>query len=67
MLSDIADRADDLEEKAVEEAKLAAEKLLSEKKQDDVDYAESLAILDRELARLKSVRRTRRTPRLPLQ
>ena len=67
VLSDIADRADDLEEKAVEEAKLAAEKLLSEKKQDDVDYAESLAILDRELARLKSVRRTRRTPRLPLQ
>jgi F-type H+-transporting ATPase subunit epsilon len=58
VLSDIADRADDLEEAAVEQAKEKAEKLMTEK-HDDVSFAEATAILDRELARLKTVRRHR--------
>lgn len=68
VLSDIADRAENLEEAAIEEARKGAEKLLQEKKQDSEEYAEALAVLDRELARLKSVRRTRnRANRLPLR
>lgn len=67
VLSDIADRAEDLEEAAIEKAKAEAEKLLSEKQTETVEYTEALAILDRELARLKSVRRHRSgSRRLPL-
>ncbi len=59
ILSDIADRVDALDEKAVEEARLRAEKLLQDKRGDAEGFAEATAILDRELARLRSVRRRR--------
>lgn len=59
VLSDIADRADQLEESAVEQARANAEKLMSEKRQDAEAFAEATAILDRELARLRTVRRHR--------
>ncbi len=59
VLSDIADRADSLEEEAVEAAKAKAEKLMTEKSEDAMSFAEATALLDRELARLKTVRRYR--------
>lgn len=59
ILSDIADRADILEEEAIEQAKQKAEKLMNEKKKDAVSFADATAMLDRELARLKTVRRYR--------
>lgn len=59
VLADIADRADQLEETAIAEAKERAEKLMTEKRADVETFAEATAILDRELARLKTVRRHR--------
>ncbi len=59
VLSDIADRADVLEEKAVEEAQKKAEKLMSDKREDAAAFAEATAIFERELARLLTVRRKR--------
>ncbi len=59
VLSDIADRADDLEEAAVEKARAEAEALMEGKREDAVSFAEATAIFERELARLKTVRRHR--------
>lgn len=59
VLTDIADRAENLQEAAIEQAKAAAEKLKTERRSDSEGFAEATAILDRELARLKSVRRHR--------
>lgn len=64
VLADTADRAAELEEEAVRQAKERAEKLLQEKRADAEEFAEVAAILERELARLKVVRRHRgRGPR----
>ncbi len=53
-----ADDADALaDEEAILKAKESAEKLMEEKRTDAEAFAEATAILDRELARLKSVRR----------
>ena len=57
VLADTADRAELLEEAAVTQAKQAAEKLVSERRHDAEGFAEATAILDRELARLRTVRR----------
>ncbi len=58
ILSDIADRAESLEQTAIEEAKTRAEKALAEKDRADTEgFTEATAILDREIARLKSIRR----------
>ncbi len=59
VLSDIADRADLLEEAAVEKARDAAEKLMTEKREDAEGFAEATAIFEKELARFVSVRRYR--------
>lgn len=59
VLSDIADRVEELEEEAVEQAKKRAEQLLADKRADSEGFAEATAILDRELARVISVRRRR--------
>lgn len=57
VLTDTADRAEALQESAVETAKTAAEKLLSEKRLDSEGFAEATAIMERELARLQTIRR----------
>ena len=57
VLSDIADRVEALEEAAIEQAKERAEKLVSERRNDAEGFAEATAILEKEFARLKSVRR----------
>lgn len=59
VLTDTADRADMLQEEAIQKAKDAAEKLLAEKRHDAEGFAEATAILDRELARLHTVRKHR--------
>ena len=57
VLTDTADRAEELQEAAVEHAKSAAEKLLAEKRHDTEGFAEATAIMERELARLQTIRR----------
>ena len=59
ILSDIADRADSLEEKAIELAKTRAEELKAARRSDAEGFAEATATLDKELARLMSIRRLR--------
>ncbi len=59
VLARTADAAEGLEEAAIESAKAAAEKLVSERRYDSEGFAEATAILDRELARLRTVRRRR--------
>ncbi len=61
VLSDIADRVEALEEVAIEQAKERAEKLVADRRSDSEGFAEATAILEKELARLKSVRRRRGT------
>lgn len=66
ILTDIADPADALDEAAIEEAKRKAEVLMTEKRHDVEGFAEATAILERELARLKTVRHHRaRRPTSP--
>lgn len=57
ILTDSADRADELDEAKIQKAKEAAQKLLSEKRHDDEGFAEATAVLERELARLHVVRK----------
>lgn len=57
VLADTADRATELEEEAIRQAKEKAEQLLKEKRADAEEFAEAAAMLERELARLKVVRR----------
>ncbi len=59
ILADTADRADQLQEEAIEKAKKEAEALVKEKRDDREGFAEATAVLDRELARLHTVRRHR--------
>ena len=59
LLVDTADRAQELTEEATLRAKEAAQKLMTEKRHDTEGFAEATAMLERELARLKVVRRHR--------
>jgi F-type H+-transporting ATPase subunit epsilon len=59
VLTDTADRAEDLELEAIEQAKLAAEQLKDERRHDSEEFAAATAILERETARLQVVRRHR--------
>lgn len=59
VLADTADRATELEEEVIRQAKEKAEQLLKEKRADAEEFAEAAAMLERELARLKVVRRHR--------
>ena len=65
VLVDTADRAEELNEAAIEKAKAAAEKLLSEKRHDAEGFAEATAMLERELARLRVTRRHRSRKGIP--
>lgn len=59
LLVDSADRAEALEEEAIEKARADAQKLLTERREDAEGFAEATAMLERELARLHTVRRRR--------
>ncbi|WKZ29299.1 MAG: ATP synthase F1 subunit epsilon [Patescibacteria group bacterium] len=65
ILADSAERADELDLKAIEEAKARAEELLKEKFDDEERYADAAAGLARELARLKVVRKHRSRSGMP--
>lgn len=59
ILAETADRAADLEEEAIERAKEEAQRLMSDKQGDTEGFAQASAMLERELARLKVVRKHR--------
>jgi len=65
VLADTAERADELEESKIEIAKEEARKLMEEKRGDAEGFAEATALLERELARLKVVKRYRKGSRGP--
>jgi F-type H+-transporting ATPase subunit epsilon len=65
ILTDTADRAEELEEAAIEKAKAEAEKLMTEKRADAEGFAEATAILEKELAKLRVVRRHRSRKSMP--
>lgn len=59
VMTDLASFAEDIDERAVEEAKKRAEQALEQKLSDE-EYAETFAILEKSLAQLKVKRRHRR-------
>ena len=61
ILADTAERADELDEKAVEEMRRRAEELKKEARSEEaVEFTEISAKLSRELARLKAINRWRK-------
>jgi F-type H+-transporting ATPase subunit epsilon len=60
VLADVADRAEELDQAAVEAARDKARKLLTEERYvDDVSAVSAVAALERELARIKTLERFR--------
>ena len=59
VLADSAERADELQEEAIAQAKQRAEQLLKDRREDAEGFAEATALLERELARLHTIRRHR--------
>lgn len=59
VLVDTADRAEELEEEAILQAKQRAESLLKERRHDAEGFAEATALLEREISKLHVVRRHR--------
>lgn len=59
ILADTADRTADLQEELIEAAKKRAEELLLDRRKDSEGFAEASAMLERELAKLSSLRRLR--------
>ena len=57
VLADTADRAEALEESAIEAATTRAQQLQSERRTDAEGFADATGILERELARLQTVKR----------
>lgn len=67
VLADTAERSEELDIKAIEEAKERARKVLAEKRNiDDVTFADAAAGLERELARLKVARKHRGGKTIPV-
>ncbi len=66
VLADTAERGQELEFSAIEEAKARAEKVMKETaRTDDVSYASAAASLERELARYKVARKHRGAHHVP--
>jgi len=59
VLADTAERAEEIDEKRAEEARTRAKKLMEEQKVEAEDYAGLAAKIERELARIKVVRKHR--------
>lgn len=57
ILSDVAERAEDIDLKKAEEAKERAEKLMRQKMIDEKEYAKVAALLEVELAKIKVAKR----------
>ena len=67
VLVDSADRAGELQEEIIEKAKAEAEKLQKERRHDAEGFAEATAMLERELNKLKVVRRRHTRNRPPIE
>jgi len=65
VIVDTADRAEELQEEAIEKAKAEAQKLLRERRDDREGVAEATGMLERELAKLQVVRRRRQKRNVP--
>jgi len=64
ILADTAERAVELDEVRIEEAKARAEEIKKDKNIDDVKFAEANALIEMQLARTKAVRRWRKLKNL---
>ncbi len=66
VLADTAERLDEIDEQRAFEARKRAEAAMAEQRAGDEEYAETAALLERNLARLKIVRkhRTKHLPRI---
>ena len=60
VLADSAEKSDDIDEEKAEEARKNAEKLLTEKRSDAKEFAALSAKIEKELIRIKVVKRRRR-------
>ena len=61
VITDIAERVEEIDEKKAQEAKIRAQKLLEEKDRlSDVAFADATSMLERSLARLKLAKRRRK-------
>lgn len=65
VLADTAEKAEELVEEEIQKAKNRAQKILEEKHVDAEKYADAAASLERELARLKVVRKRSRARAAP--
>lgn len=65
VLADTAERAEELEEATIEKARQEAQKMMNEKREDKEGFAEATAILDKELARLHTIRRHKSRTKMP--
>lgn len=65
VLADMAERVEEIDEKEAEEARKRAQKLMKEKQFDAKEFAALSAMMEKELVRLKVVRRRRKEPPLP--
>lgn len=60
VLADQAERAEEIDEKLAQEARVRAEKIMQEKKGDEQTFAQAAAELERALLRLKIARKHRK-------
>ncbi len=65
ILADTADRADELQEEAIRQAKAEAERLRKEKRDDLEGFAEATAVMEREIAKLAALRRKKARGKQP--
>lgn len=61
VLADTAEHAEEIDEQRAEEARKRAERLMKEKRADATDYAMVAAKLEKELARLRIVKKHKRS------
>jgi len=66
ILTDAAEKAEDIDEKRAEEARKKAKDLMSSTKVDEEGYADAVAQLERALSRMRIARKKRRGSRVSL-
>ena len=65
LLTDAAERANDVDEKRAQEAIKRAQSIMSEQRQDEEGYIEAVAQMERALSRIKIAKKHRRGGSLP--
>jgi len=64
LLTDAAERAEEIDEKRAEEAKAKAKELMLKTKTDDEGYADAVAQMERALSRIRIAKKNRRGSRV---